>query len=646
MIILKAQNISKSYGSNRVLENVQLTLQSGQRMGLVGVNGCGKTTLLNILTGREECDGGDWSIQKGLRIGYLKQKMDFSPEKTVFRVLEDVFEPVQIMENRLRAYEQQLAECTDEAEIIRISEAYSKLQERFENEDGYARQSLIQGALTGMGFDRTRWEQKTGQLSGGELTRLGLAALLLSKPDLLLLDEPTNHLDLSAIDWLEKYLVNYGGAILVISHDRYFLDRVCTDITEILLGVSEYYHGNYTAYMNLRAERFEARMKAYEQQQAEIARQQAVIEKLRSFNREKSIRRAESRQKALNRIERLERPDDEKQIHFSFSVLRKTGEDVLDVRGLSKSFGNRTLFQDVQLKMNRGDRIALIGPNGIGKTTLMRCILGQEKPDSGTIRWGANVDLGYYDQLQQALHPEKTVLREVWDDFVRMTQTQIRGALGKFLFTGDEVFSPISSLSGGERGCVLLTKLMLRRDNVLFLDEPTNHLDADSREVLEDALEEYEGTILAISHDRYFINRFANKIAEMTSGGIRVFQGNYDEYLRCLEKERADILYEEGNGGITKTEAQKQKRFLKNEAERKKQLEKALNEAEKRVEQCEKALRDQEEAMTNPELMARSDALVSASLAYEQMQKELSGAYSAWEEAQTRLDEYRKEHHN
>ena len=315
-------------------------------------------------------------------------------------------------------------------------EDYARLQERFEKADGYSRHSLVQGALKGMGFGEDRWNQSAEKLSGGEMTRLGLCRLLLEKPDLLLLDEPTNHLDLEALTWLEKYLDGYRGAVIVVSHDRYFLDRVCTDMTEILLGVSEQYAGNYSSYMDQRSARFESRMRAWEQQQQEIARQEAVIARLRSFNREKSIKRAESRVKALEKIERLDKPADEKQIRFSFGVNRRTGEDVLDIRDYAKSFGERVLFEHADLKMSSGDRVALIGPNGIGKTTFLRCLMGLETPDAGTVRWGANIDLGYYDQMQSSLHGEKTVLREVWDDFVRLSQTEVRGALGLFLFTG------------------------------------------------------------------------------------------------------------------------------------------------------------------------------------------------------------------
>ncbi len=632
MIILEVRAVRKAYGGNEVLRNVTMTLQDGQRMGLVGVNGCGKTTLLRILSGREEQDEGTVSLQKGMRVGYLEQTYRPGKGNTVLEELEQVYAPVRRMEERLREMEARMSSLSGE-ELERLGTEYSRLQERFEKADGYSWHSLIQGALKGMGFGEERWGQPAEKLSGGEMTRLGLARLLLEKPDLLLLDEPTNHLDLNALDWLEKYLSGYRGAVLVVSHDRYFLDRVCTDMTEILLGVSEQYSGNYSAYMEARGARFESRMRAYEQQQAMIAHQEAVIARLRSFNREKSIRRAESRVKALEKLERLEKPVDEKQIRFSFDVRRRTGEDVLEIRDYAKSFGDRKLFSGVRLTLSSGDRVALIGANGIGKTTLLRCLVGREKPDAGSVRWGANIDLGYYDQLQQDLHPEKTVLREVWDDFVRLSQTEVRGALGLFLFTGEDVFAQVSSLSGGEKGRLALTKLMLKKDNVLLLDEPTNHLDADSREVLEDALEQFPGTILAVSHDRYFINRFASRVAVLSSDGIEAFDGNYDDYLRTLERRQAGFE-DRVPEGRTRTETLKEKRRLKNEREMKKSLREAAAAAEGEVLRLEAEKSRLEEVLSRNEIYQDREKARQTAEEYDRVREALEGAYLRWEEAE------------
>ncbi|MBE5787787.1 MAG: ABC-F family ATP-binding cassette domain-containing protein, partial [Clostridiales bacterium] len=494
MIILTVQNLQKAFGGNEVLKDVNLTLQNGQRMGLVGVNGCGKSTLMRILAGKEYADGGSISLMKGMRVGYMEQQYAAREGATVFEELKDVYAPVFAMEEKMRAMEEKMALITDEQELIRLGDSYARMNDAFERADGYAWKSLIQGVLSGLGFKKEQYDQPASLLSGGELTRLCLAKLLLQKPDLLLLDEPTNHLDLQALSWLETYLCEYRGALIVVSHDRYFLDRVCTHITELLLGVAEQYEGNYSKYLPERTQRFEIRMRAWEQQQKFIAREEAIIARYKSFNREKSIKAAESREKRLEKVERLERPEDEKQVRFRFEAKRRTGEDVLDIRQLSKAFGERQLFQNVNLNLRAGDRVALLGPNGIGKSTLLRCLVGEIDPDAGVIRWGANVDPGYYDQQQRSLHPEKTVLDEVWDAFPRMEQSDVRGALGLFLFTGEDVFMPIRTLSGGEKGRVALTKLMLHKDNLLLLDEPTNHLDMDSREVLEDALENFEGT--------------------------------------------------------------------------------------------------------------------------------------------------------
>ncbi|MDD6051578.1 MAG: ABC-F family ATP-binding cassette domain-containing protein [Clostridiales bacterium] len=481
MILLSLQGVTKSFGTNEVLRDASLVLQDGQRMGLVGVNGCGKSTLMKIIAGVESADGGAITMQKDLRLGYLAQQGEVGEGRTVLEELESVFAPVVEMENRLRRMEEQMAECGDDmTRLARLGSQYDALTHEFERRNGYGWRSTVQGVLSGLGFRKEQQHQLASLLSGGERTRLCLGRMLLTEPDLLLLDEPTNHLDLKSIAWLEEYLRTYKGAVLLISHDRYFMDHVCDRMCELLLGVTECYDGNYTAYMAQRTERFEIRMKAWELQQKEIARQEAIIARYRQFNREKSIKLAESREKRLEKLERLEKPQDESAIRFRFETRRRTGDDVLLIDELSKGFDGRTLFEHVKMHVRAGDRIAIIGDNGVGKSTLFKCIVGEQQPDGGTIRFGAGVDLGYYDQHQAHLHEEKTVLDEVWDDFFRLDQTEIRGALGLFLFTGDEVLMPISTLSGGEKGRVALTKLMLRKDNVLLLDEPTNHLDMDS----------------------------------------------------------------------------------------------------------------------------------------------------------------------
>ena len=636
MIILSAQNIAKSFGVNAVLRDVSLTVQQGDRIGLVGVNGCGKSTLMHILAGLDAQDGGEISLVRGTRIGYLAQQNMVTSGGTVWNELQKVYEPVFAMEAKLRELEDEMAHAhTDEQRFARLSADYDRLTRRFEESDGYSWKSMVSGVLNGLGFKPAQYDQCVDSLSGGEQTRLCLARLLLQKPDLLLLDEPTNHLDMETLQWLENYLAAYKGSVLVISHDRYFLDHVCTGIVEILMGSSEQYNGNYTRYIAQRQERFESRMRAYEIQQKEIERQQAIIARYRMFNREKSIRAAESREKALDRMEKLEKPVDERAIRFSFEARRRTGEDVLQMSELSKSFGEKHLFHDLTVHVRAGDRVALIGPNGVGKSTLIKIIVGEEKPDTGFIRYGANVDIGYYDQHQSTLHPDKTVLDEVWDRFPQMEQSNVRGALGMFLFTGDDVFKPIHTLSGGEKGRVALTALMLRKDNLLLLDEPTNHLDMDSREVLEDALADFGGTILTVSHDRYFINRIANRIIEMRPDGVTEYIGNYDDYI---ERKNRPVAVE-AEAGKTKTELEKEKRREKMSRQALRQLKTRAQEAEKAVGAKEAEIAELEAQMADPALYSDAQKAADVQRAYQKAQQELQTLYEQWEAAEAALSQ-------
>ena len=636
MIILSAQGIAKSFGVNAVLKDVSLTLEQGERMGLVGVNGCGKSTLMRIIAGLDAPDSGEIALSRGVRVGYLAQQDMATGGSSVWAELEQVYEPVFEMEKRLRALELDMEQAhEDAARFAQLSAEYDRLMQRFEESDGYSWRSMVSGVLNGLGFKPPQYEQSVDSLSGGEKTRLCLARLLLQKPDLLLLDEPTNHLDMETLTWLEAYLSAYRGSVLVISHDRYFLDHVCTCMVEILMGQSEQYHGNYTRYIAQRQERFETRLRAYELQQKEIERQQAIIARYRMYNREKSIRAAESREKALERMEKLDKPVDERAIHFRFEARRRTGEDVLTIREVSKTFGEKHLFGPLDLHVRAGDRIALIGPNGVGKSTLIKLITGDVPADSGTIRYGANVDVGYYDQHQSTLHPDKTVLDEVWDRFPQMEQSDVRGALGMFLFTGDDVFKPIKTLSGGEKGRVALTALMLRKDNLLLLDEPTNHLDMDSREVLEDALSGFAGTIITVSHDRYFINRVADRVIEMRPDGVTEYMGNYDDYL---EKKNRPIP-QEVTAGKTKTELEKEKRREKQSKQALRQLKVRAQEAEKAVGAKEEEIAALEEQMADPSLYADAQRAAAVQRDYQRAREELSALYEAWEQAEALLSE-------
>lgn len=636
MIILSAQNIAKAFGVNTVLRDVSLTVQQGDRIGLVGVNGCGKSTLMRILAGLDAQDSGEISLVRGTRVGYLAQQNMVTSGETVWNELQKVYEPVFVMEKKLRELEDEMAHAhTDEQRFARLSSDYDRLIQRFEEADGYAWKSMVSGVLNGLGFKPTQYNQCVDSLSGGEQTCLCLARLLLQKPDLLLLDEPTNHLDMETLQWLENYLSAYKGSVLVISHDRYFLDHVCTGIVEILMGSSEQYNGNYTRYIAQRQERFESRMRAYEIQQKEIERQQAIIARYRMFNREKSIRAAESREKALDRMEKLEKPVDERAIRFSFEARRRTGEDVLQLSELSKSFGEKHLFHDLTLHVRAGDRVALIGPNGVGKSTLIKIVVGEEKPDTGFIRYGSNVDIGYYDQHQSTLHNDKTVLDEVWDRFPQMEQSNVRGALGMFLFTGDDVFKPIHTLSGGEKGRVALTALMLRKDNLLLLDEPTNHLDMDSREVLEDALADFGGTIITVSHDRYFINRIANRIIEMQPNGVTEYIGNYDDYI---ERKNRPVAVE-AETGKTRTELEKEKRREKLNRQALRQLKTRAQEAEKAVGSKEAEIAELEAQMADPALYSDAQKAADVQRVYQKAQQELQTLYEQWEAAEAALSQ-------
>lgn len=636
MIILSAQHIAKSFGVNAVLRDVSLTVQQGDRIGLVGVNGCGKSTLMRILAGLDAQDGGEISLVRGLRVGYLAQQNMVTSGETVWNELQKVYEQVFAMEKKLRELEDEMAHAhTDAQRFAQLSADYDRLTQRFEEADGYSWKSMVSGVLNGLGFKPAQYDQCVDSLSGGEQTRLCLARLLLQKPDLLLLDEPTNHLDMETLQWLENYLAAYKGSVLVISHDRYFLDHVCTGIVEILMGASEQYNGNYTRYIAQRQERFESRMRAYEIQQKEIERQQAIIARYRMFNREKSIRAAESREKALDRMEKLEKPVDERAIRFSFEARRRTGEDVLQLTEISKSFGEKHLFHDLTLRVRTGDRVALIGPNGVGKSTLIKIIVGEEQPDTGFIRYGSNVDIGYYDQHQSTLHADKTALDEIWDRFPQMEQSNVRGALGMFLFTGDDVFKPIHTLSGGEKGRVALTALMLRKDNLLLLDEPTNHLDMDSREVLEDALTDFGGTIITVSHDRYFINRIANRIIEMQPDGVTEYIGNYDDYI---ERKNRPVAVE-AEAGKTKTELEKEKRREKLSRQALRQLKIRAQEAEKAVGVKEAEIAELEAQMADPSLYSDAQKSADVQRAYQKAQQALQTLYEQWEAAEAALSQ-------
>ena len=632
MILLTVNHVSKAFVTRSVLEDASLVLQTGQRMGVVGVNGSGKSTLFRMIAGELEPDAGSITLLKGARVGMLTQQADITSDYTVQEELERVFEPVRRMEARLREMEEQMAALHHDAEAFaQLSRDYSRLMDRFEDAGGYEWPSRIQGVLAGLGFADDKRNQKAALLSGGEKTRLCLARLLLTQPELLMLDEPTNHLDLASTQWLEDTLRKYRGSVMVISHDRYFMNSVCDCMAEVCMRRIDQYEGNYDQFAQKRQANLERRLKEYKMQQAEIARQQAIIARYRMYNTERSIRAAESREKQLDKIERVEKPVSEQKVRFSFGARRRSGDDVLMVKNLEKSFGSRTLFSGLNLHLRAGDRVAVIGQNGVGKSTLLNLICGLQKPDSGQILFGSNVDVGYYDQQQSSLHPEKDIMSEVWDDFPWMEPGDVRAVLALFLFTGEEVFKRISTLSGGERGRVALAKLMLKKDNLLLLDEPTNHLDMDSREVLEDALNDYEGTLLTVSHDRYFINRVANRVLEMTPQGAKDYLGNYDDYLEKKRQEEMGHL-EEAAPGMTRTQMDKEKRKQRLKNENKKQLLQRLKDTEAAIPAAEEAIARLEAQMGDPEIYKDGQKAAQVAREHEQMQQKLDALYEEWEE--------------
>jgi len=545
-MILSCSNISRSFGDNHILKRVSFHIEEHEKAAVVGINGAGKSTLLKIIIGDLAPDEGSVTWAKGASIGYLAQHQDLEGAETIYDALLEVKRPILEMEERLRNLEQSMKSASGEELEAMLSE-YSRLNHAFELENGYACRSEITGVLKGLGFSEDEFSKPIQALSGGQKTRVSLGKLLLTKPDILLLDEPTNHLDMVSIAWLETYLKGYSGSVIIVAHDRYFLDRVVTKVIELDNGTATVFSGNYSAYSDKKAMLRDAQIRAYLNQQQEIRHQEAVIAKLKSFNREKSIRRAESREKMLDKIERLEKPveiNDSMDIRLEPDVV--SGNDVLTVTDLSKSFDTQTLFTHGSFEIKRGERIAVIGNNGTGKTTLLKIINGLIPADAGEIRLGAKVHIGYYDQEHQVIHMDKTLFQEIQDTYPNMNNTQIRNTLASFLFTGDDVFKLIKDLSGGERGRVSLAKLMLSDANFLLLDEPTNHLDITSKEILESALNRYTGTVLYVSHDRYFINRTATRILDLTGQSFVNYIGNYDYYLE--KKEDVEAAFFAGRG--------------------------------------------------------------------------------------------------
>jgi len=635
-MILSCQSICKSFGEKVILQDASFHIEEREKAALIGNNGAGKTTLLRIIMEEISADSGQVVIAKDKKIGYLAQYQDIHGHHTIYEELMTTKQYILDMEDKIRSLEQEMKYVAGD-KLESLMNSYTRLTHQFELENGYAYKSEIVGVLKGLGFEEEDYGKQIENLSGGQKTRVALGKLLISKPDILLLDEPTNHLDMESIAWLETYLLNYPGAVFIVSHDRYFLDKVVTKIVEIEAAQMRMYEGNYSAYALKKAQLRDAQYKAYLNQQREIKHQEAVITKLRSFNREKSIKRAESRVKMLDKIQRIEKPIEiDNQMRISLEPRFISGNDVLTVEGLSKAFPGQTLFTDINFEIKRGERVALIGNNGTGKTTILKILNGIVAADAGRFALGSKVQIGYYDQEHHVLHMEKTIFQEISDTYPTLTETEIRNMLAAFLFTGDDVFKLISSLSGGERGRVSLAKLMLSEANFLILDEPTNHLDIASKEILEEALNSYTGTVLYVSHDRYFINQTATRIMDLTNQAIVNYIGDYDYYLE--KKDEMTRIY----APVQETAAQEVKENVsetkltwqqqKEEQALKRKRENELKKVEARIEELEARDKEIDETMVLPDICTNVAECTKLSREKAAIAEELEGLYEKWEE--------------
>ena len=637
-MILSCQSIYKSFGEKVILNDASFHIEEREKAALIGNNGAGKTTLLRIIMEEISADSGQVVLMKDKKIGYLAQYQEIKGHRTIYEELLSTKQYIIDMEDRMRAAEIQMKHASGE-ELERLMNTYTRLTHEFELENGYAYKSELMGVLKGLGFTEEDFNKQIETLSGGQKTRVALGKLLISKPDILLLDEPTNHLDMESISWLETYLLNYPGAVFIVSHDRYFLDKVVTKVIEIDAGQVRMYSGNYSAYAEKKAQLRDAQYKAYLNQQRELKHQEAVIVKLKSFNREKSIRRAESREKMLGKIQRIEKPTEvQSQMRLSLEPRVISGNDVLTVEELSKSFPEQTLFTDISFQIKRGERVALIGNNGTGKTTMLKILNDLIPADSGTFTLGSKVQIGYYDQEHHVLHPEKTIFEEISDAYPTLTETEIRNMLAAFLFTNDDVFKLISSLSGGERGRVSLAKLMLSEANFLILDEPTNHLDIASKEILEEALNSYTGTVLYVSHDRYFINQTATRILELTNQAVVNYIGDYDYYLEKKEElteKYAPIQQTEETTSDEAAPAASEGKLTwqqqKEEQARKRKQEAELKKTEQRIEELETRDKEIDETLVLPDVCTNVGRCAELSREKDKIQAELEELYEKWE---------------
>lgn len=642
-MVLACSHIDKSFNDQVIFSDATFHINDGERAALVGSNGTGKTTLLRIIVGELAADGGEITTAKDKTIGYLPQQQGYHSENSIYEELLEVKKDIVELDRSIRALEQQMPQASGD-ELEALLEKYHRLQTEFEARDGYACKSQIMGIINGLGFDGADVDQCINTLSGGQKTRVALGKLLLLEPDLLILDEPTNHLDLSSIEWLENYLANYKGSVLIVSHDRYFLDRISEKVIEIDHGTITVFSGNYSDYAKKKEQLRNNLRKQYENYERTVKHQEAVIEKLRSFNREKSIKRAESREKMLEKMTPVEKPAEQgRTIHFELSPEKVSGHDVLFVEDFAKSFGENHLFEHVTFDLRRGQRAAIIGKNGTGKTTLLKILCQELPPDRGSARFGTNVEIGYYDQEHNVLHDDKTIFDEIHDDYPDLNNTKIRNVLAAFLFTGDDVYKKISLLSGGEKGRVSLAKLMLSKANLLLLDEPTNHLDIESKEILEEALNNYTGTVLFVSHDRYFIQKTATKILDLTGNALLSYDGDYAWYLE--KKETVEQLHLKPqvsgqSGGKTESEAKTDWKEQKEREAKRRKIENNYNKTEEEIHTIEQSISLIDDTMNLPEYATDVGKLTELAKEKEQLERELEHAMEAWETYAEQLEQF------
>jgi ATP-binding cassette, subfamily F, member 3 len=633
MIVLAGKDIKKSYGMDTIIENISFTVQDNDKIGVVGVNGAGKSTLFKIITGLLEKDEGDIFLGKNIRLGYMSQDFEFQSDNTILEEVLTVFRHLIDMEQDIRQFELKISEhsnTTDSPALDNLLKNYANLQEQYKQQRGFEYQSLARGVLKGLGFGVEDYEKKVSILSGGQKTRIALGKILLQDFDMLMLDEPTNYLDIQSVEWLEGFLKNLRGAIMVISHDRYFLDMITSKTFEVENKGLVEYNGNYSKYVELKRLRQEELIKDYALQQKEVERQKAIIDRFRQYNREKSIKQAESREKALDRMELMDKPiSTPKGVKFTFEPRVKSGNDVLFIDDVAKSY-DKQLFENATFEIKRGEKVALLGPNGIGKTTLLKMILGIVSIDDGNIRLGTNVNVGYYDQEQENLNQDKLVIDEIWDEYPSLNHTDLRTRLATFLFQGEDVFKEIHKLSGGERSRISLLKLMLSKSNFLLMDEPTNHLDIVSKQVLEEALSGYNGTVLFISHDRYFINKVAGKIIELDSKGCTIYNGDYSYYLS--KKPVNDLQNDNTSSQDSATELKNDWKKQKEEKSNQRKQQKRLEFVEVEIERIEARIKEVEALQLQPEVFADHVKCQDLHDENEGLKHELEDLYTEWGE--------------